>query len=58
MRRRFLCRLGRHAWHQQRTDDDQPYRGCRHCNAVDLTQDRWHPEGAVPPGAALQPPPL
>ena len=34
MKRRLMCRLGRHSWRPQLTDDNQPYVACEHCNAV------------------------
>jgi hypothetical protein len=46
--RRFLCRIGRHDWTLQRSEDDgQPwaYERCRHCDAV---RERPWAGGPVP----------
>lgn len=55
MRRRLLCRLGRHNWQQQHTDDNEPYLACRHCEAVAVGQVGTYRGGGLPPGAIPSP---
>lgn len=51
MKRRLMCRLGRHSWRQQRTDDNQPYVACEHRTAIQGGPPGPNREGGVPPGA-------
>lgn len=52
MKQRILCRLGKHKWHQQHTEEDnQSYLACQYCRAVDIGPVGTYREGAVPPGA-------
>lgn len=46
----FLCRLGRHDWHVEKTEDGQRFRICERCKQI---EDRWmRREGGttLPPG--------
>ena len=53
--RRFLCRIGRHDWTPQLSEDDgqpvilagQAYERCRHCDAV---RERFRGGGPVDGG--------
>ena len=54
MRRRLLCRLGKHRWQQRHTDEDnQLYRACELCDAVDVGPVGTYRDGEVPPAALL-----
>jgi hypothetical protein len=51
MKRRLLCRLGKHTWRQRHTDDNQPYTACEYCDALQDGPPGGYREGGLPPGS-------
>jgi hypothetical protein len=49
MAKRLRCRVGRHSWVQRRTDDNQSYLGCQHCDAVEIFPVGPRKPGGIPP---------
>jgi hypothetical protein len=45
----LLCRIGRHRWHQERTEDNAPYFRCQRCGKDRFSVDREQiePKGGI-----------
>ena len=53
------CRLGRHHWRQERTEDGSPYKRCERCGKDHFGDDHERPEmrgGLDSLGGSLGPP--